>query len=66
MGVAFYLYLWLGEVRSSAGCPAWVYSWAWEAMLLYYVVSVVYGRIYAGMHSVTGECGRGQRAWYAV
>ncbi|PWN43519.1 PAP2-domain-containing protein [Ceraceosorus guamensis] len=51
MGVAFYLYLWLGALRSHAQSPV-LDSWFWEILLGYYAISVVYGRLYAGMHSL--------------
>lgn len=57
MGVALYLYLWLGALRANAQSPL-LDSWWWEIGLSYYAASVVYGRLYAGMHSLMGELQR--------
>jgi membrane-associated phospholipid phosphatase len=53
--VALYFYLWLGALRSEPTTSQYMHSWLFEVLLVYYVISVVYGRIYAGMHSVMGE-----------
>ena len=55
VSIALVLYLWLGALRVEPDAAAYLQSWLFEAALLYYVVSVVYGRIYAGMHSIMGE-----------
>lgn len=59
VSIALYVYLWVRKMRSAVpGLDAaetsttMFDSWAWEACLLFYATSVVYGRIYAGMHSI--------------
>ncbi|KAK0535977.1 Long-chain base-1-phosphate phosphatase [Tilletia horrida] len=59
VSIALYCYLWVAEYRSAAtlaggpGSAGWFDSWFWEVALSYYALSVVGGRIYAGMHSLT-------------
>ncbi|CAD6889489.1 unnamed protein product [Tilletia controversa] len=58
VSIALYCYLWVTEARSAAamtgqGGAGWYESRIWEVMLSYYTLSVVGGRIYAGMHSFT-------------
>lgn len=55
VSIALYLYLWLQQMRAEQLLPTYMESKLCEAALLYYVGSVVYGRIYCGMHSVMGE-----------
>ncbi|CBQ73983.1 related to YSR3-dihydrosphingosine-1-phosphate phosphatase [Sporisorium reilianum SRZ2] len=53
VSIALYIYLWVRKMReSSPGATPLFDSWLWEAGLLFYATSVVYGRIYAGMHSI--------------
>lgn len=54
VSIALYLYLWISALREQDFSPL-LTSRLWEVGLAYYLVSVVYGRIYAGMHSVMGE-----------
>lgn len=54
VSIALYIYLWIRKLRQitpveSIGIFS---SPLWEAGLLFYATSVVYGRIYAGMHSI--------------
>ena len=51
VSIALYVYLWVRKIRE-AGDAGMFDSWFWEAGLLFYATSVVYGRIYAGMHSI--------------
>ncbi|KAE8216731.1 hypothetical protein CF327_g177 [Tilletia walkeri] len=58
VSIALYCYLWVIEARSAAAMAGqdgagWFESRIWEVMLSYYTISVVGGRIYAGMHSIT-------------
>ncbi|KAL9935556.1 hypothetical protein V8E36_005904 [Tilletia maclaganii] len=58
VSIALYCYLWIVDYRSAAaqagqGGSGWLDSWLWEIFLSYYALSVVGGRIYAGMHSLT-------------
>ena len=55
VSIAVYLYLWILALRAEDIAPAIMQSVFCEVALLHYVVSVVYGRIYCGMHSVMGE-----------
>ncbi|EST09595.1 Phosphatidic acid phosphatase type 2/haloperoxidase [Kalmanozyma brasiliensis GHG001] len=56
VSIALYIYLWVRKMREAAQLDstgsALFDSWLWEAGLLFYATSVVYGRIYAGMHSI--------------
>ncbi|SNX86067.1 related to YSR3 - dihydrosphingosine-1-phosphate phosphatase [Melanopsichium pennsylvanicum] len=55
VSIALYIYLWVRKIRSTTipFAESTVFdTWLWEACLLFYAISVVYGRIYAGMHSV--------------
>lgn len=56
VSIALYVYLWVRNMRAAvpldAAGSSIFDSWLWEAGLLFYAVSVVYGRIYAGMHSI--------------
>lgn len=54
VSIALYIYLWIRKIRQAADpTEATLFdSWLWEAGLLFYGTSVVYGRIYAGMHSI--------------
>lgn len=56
VSIALYIYLWVRKIREAASMDATgstlFDSWLWEAGLLFYATSVVYGRIYAGMHSI--------------
>lgn len=55
VGMALYIYLWVLHYRSSyslADDASCVSTKFWEVGLLVYTLSVVYGRVYAGMHSV--------------
>ncbi|KDN52435.1 PAP2-domain-containing protein [Tilletiaria anomala UBC 951] len=51
VSIACYVYLWIRTLRDAFTGGVWS-SYLWEAGLLYYVCSVVYGRIYSGMHSI--------------
>ncbi|KAK0548549.1 Long-chain base-1-phosphate phosphatase [Tilletia horrida] len=59
VSIALYCYLWVLDYRSAAaqagaeGGAGWLDSKLWEVFLSYYALSVVGGRIYAGMHSLT-------------
>ncbi|KAJ9480121.1 Dihydrosphingosine 1-phosphate phosphatase YSR3 [Pseudozyma hubeiensis] len=54
VSIALYIYLWVRRMRQAADPTdsSLFDSYLWEAGLLFYATSVVYGRIYAGMHSV--------------
>ncbi|SPO32626.1 related to YSR3 - dihydrosphingosine-1-phosphate phosphatase [Ustilago trichophora] len=59
VSIALYIYLWVRKIRQAAlldpttAATASIFdSWFWEAGLFFYATSVVYGRIYAGMHSI--------------
>lgn len=55
VGMAWYIYLWILKFRTEHAADASYSvfdSKLWEAGLLIYSLSVVYGRVYAGMHSV--------------
>ncbi|KAN0059963.1 Long-chain base-1-phosphate phosphatase [Thecaphora frezii] len=59
VSMALYLYLWVTAFRQlplvaeEYGLGGVFDSLWWEVGLLFYAFSVVYGRIYAGMHSIT-------------
>lgn len=70
VSIALYVYLWVRQTREAAlGNPDAVASifdsWLWEAGLLFYATSVVYGRIYAGMHSII-DCVAGSALGAAI
>mgnify|MGYP000097174510 CR=1 FL=1 len=52
VSIALYLYLWVVSAREQYEAGGVWGSYFWEIGLLAYVFSVVYGRIYAGMHSM--------------
>lgn len=54
VSIALYVYLWVRRMRQAADpTHSTLFDSAfWETGLLFYATSVVYGRIYAGMHSV--------------
>ncbi len=55
VSIAAYAYLWVLALRERALGTSSEGFWgsrAWEVVLLYYCCSVVYGRLYAGMHSM--------------
>lgn len=58
VGTALYIYLWVLAWRQRAPVDGWEASWWWDAGLAFYAFSVVYGRVYAGMHSVM-DCAAG-------
>lgn len=51
VSIALYIYLYIRKTREIADSGIFD-SWLWQAGLLFYATSVVYGRIYAGMHSI--------------
>lgn len=51
VGTALYVYFWVLAFRE-LNPQGYAQSYWWEAGLLFYVLSIVYGRIYAGMHSI--------------
>lgn len=61
VSIAAYLYMWVllfrqnPEAATELGVHAVFANRLWEAGLLFYSFSVVYGRIYAGMHSMIGK-----------
>lgn len=55
VSIAIYLYCWLNAMRAEPDANSFIQSRLCEVGLVYYVFSVVYGRVYAGMHSVMGE-----------
>lgn len=66
ISIALYIYLWVRKMReSAAGSTTLFDSWLWEAGLLFYGTSVVYGRIYAGMHSII-DCVAGSALGAAI
>lgn len=52
VSIALYIYLWIRQIRLSTPASPLFDSLLWEFGLLFYATSVVYGRIYAGMHSI--------------
>lgn len=54
ISIVLYCYLWLNAFRTQVDPASVLQSRAWEAGLLFYLISVTYGRIYCGMHSVVG------------
>ncbi|ETS61780.1 hypothetical protein PaG_03877 [Moesziomyces aphidis] len=69
VSIALYIYLWVRRMREHAignvDASGIFDSWLWEAGLLFYGTSVVYGRIYAGMHSVI-DCVAGSALGAAI
>ncbi|CAO1629500.1 unnamed protein product [Sympodiomycopsis kandeliae] len=51
VGTALYIYLWIQSLREADPQSIAQSCW-WDIALGFYAFSVVYGRIYAGMHSV--------------
>lgn len=64
VGMALYFYLWVVAIREQSAAAAWHSLW-WEAGLLAYCFSVVYGRVYAGMHSIV-DCVTGSLLGVAI
>lgn len=65
VSIALYIYLWVRKMRESSPGSTMFDSWLWEAGLLFYGTSVVYGRIYAGMHSII-DCVAGSALGAAI
>lgn len=52
ISIVLYVYLWLRAIREQIHPASPLQSGLWEAGLIFYAISVVYGRIYSGMHSI--------------
>lgn len=65
VGMALYIYLWVAAMRDVVAPDSLYQSRLWEVGLFLYSISVVYGRVYAGMHSIV-DCLAGSALGAAI